>query len=109
MGAVVALVNVLFFKTPAREPQPSIGLIRRFLKFDPIGTALFVPAIVCLLLALQWGGTTYPWSSGRVVALLVVFALCIVAFAAVQWWLGDDATGKLSFSCLGRRKRLLAI
>jgi hypothetical protein len=32
---------------------------------------------VCLLLALQWGGTTYPWSSGQVVAPLVVAGCCV--------------------------------
>lgn len=92
---------------PAREPQPSIGFRRRFFQFDPVGTALFVPAIICLLLALQWGGTTYAWSSGRVIALLVVFAFCIVAFAAVQWWLGDDATGQLPQCRMYRRIDLL--
>ncbi len=104
VGAVVAGVNLIFFKTPAREPRPSVGFRRRFLQFDPIGTILFVPAIVCLLLALQWGGTTYSWGSGRVIALFVVFAVCIVAFAAVQWWLGDDATGQLSLCQIDRDK-----
>lgn len=94
VGAVVAGVNLMFFKAAARDPGPSLGAWRRFLKFDPIGTILFVPAIICLLLALQWGGTTYPWSSGRVIASLVVFGICTMAFIAVQWWLGDDATGE---------------
>ena len=94
VGAVVAGVNLIFFKAPARESGPSIGFRRRFLQFDPIGTTLFVPAIICLLLALQWGGTSYSWGSGRVIACLVVFSVCIIAFAAVQWWLGDDATGE---------------
>lgn len=93
MGAVVAAVNLASFKPPARESRPSVGLKRHILQFDPIGTILFVPAIICLLLALQWGGTTYAWNSGRVIALLVVFAVCLVAFAAVQWWVGENATG----------------
>lgn len=84
MGAVVAAVNLVSFEAPAREPRPPVGLRRHILQFDPIGTILFVPAIICLLLALQWGGATYAWSSGRVVALLVVFAVCIVAFVAVR-------------------------
>lgn len=63
------------------------------MQFDPIGTLLFIPAIVCLLLALQWGGTTYAWDSGRIIALFVVFGVCILVFIFVQWYLGDDATG----------------
>lgn len=96
VGGVVAAVNLIFFKAPDRDAPITIGFRRRISQFDPIGTILFVPSIVCLLLALQWGGTTYAWGSGRVVALLVVFAVCIVAFAGVQWWMGDDATGELT-------------
>lgn len=29
------------------------------MSFDPIGTAVLIPDVICLLLALQWGGTTY--------------------------------------------------
>jgi hypothetical protein len=96
VGAIVAVVNLVYFKAPAREPRPSIGFKRRLWQFDPIGTILFVPSIVCLLLALQWGGAIYAWGSGRVIALLVVFVVCLLGFVAVQWWLGDDATGWLS-------------
>ncbi|KAJ7301500.1 major facilitator superfamily domain-containing protein [Mycena albidolilacea] len=41
---------------------------------DSFGTLVFVPAITSLLLALQWGGSKYPWSSGLVIGLLVAFA-----------------------------------
>ena len=47
---------------------------------------------MCLLLALQWGGSTYAWSNGRIVALLVVFAVCISVFIGVQIWKGETAT-----------------
>lgn len=87
------MLNLFLFKLPPREPRPSIGFKARFMQFDPIGTLLFIPAIVCLLLALQWGGTTYAWGSGRIIALFVVFGVCILVFIFVQWWLGDDATG----------------
>lgn len=63
-----------------------------FLELDPIGTILFVPAIVRLLLALQWGGVKYDWSSGRIIALFVVFGVAIVAFVALQIFLGYRAT-----------------
>ncbi|KAJ1327417.1 MFS multidrug transporter [Microdochium nivale] len=53
-------------------------------RFDPVGNAIFMPAIVSLLLALQWGGVTYPWSSPRIIALFVVSAVLLAAFAAIQ-------------------------
>ena len=40
--------------------------------------------MVCLILALQWGGTTFPWSAPRIIGLLVTFAVLLVAFLAVE-------------------------
>ncbi|KAL1852792.1 hypothetical protein Daus18300_012036 [Diaporthe australafricana] len=61
-------------------------------KMDPVGSVAFVAANVCLLLALQWGGVTYTWSSGRVISLLVVFSVVLVAFVALQLFIEDNAT-----------------
>ncbi|KAL5360729.1 hypothetical protein BJX96DRAFT_175573 [Aspergillus floccosus] len=69
------------------------------LELDPIGTLIFVPAIVCLLLALQWGGVTYDWSNGRIIALFVVFGVAIVAFIALQIVLEDKATVPADIAC----------
>ena len=51
-----------------------------------------MPAIICLLLALQWGGSKYEWNSGRIIALLVIFVLLVAAFLIIQWWKQEDAT-----------------
>lgn len=51
-----------------------------------------MPAVVCILLALQWGGSTYAWNDGRLIALFVLFSILILAFLAAQWWAEDDAT-----------------
>ena len=32
-------------------------------QLDPWGNLFFMPGITCLLLALQWGGTTYAWGN----------------------------------------------
>ena len=60
--------------------------------FDIYGTIIFLPMIVCLLLALQWGGTKYPWSNGRVIALLVLFGVLLIIFIGIQFWKQDNAT-----------------
>ncbi len=64
----------------------------KFRQFDPLGTAVFMPAIICLLLALQWGGTKYAWNSGRIIACFVVFAVLITVFIFVQYKQQDQAT-----------------
>ena len=51
-----------------------------------------MPCIIYLLLALQWGGTTYAWGDGRIIALFVVFSVQLLAFITVQTWVGDNAT-----------------
>jgi hypothetical protein len=39
---------------------------------------------VCLLLALQWGGTKYSWSSVRVISLCVASGVAFGAFVALE-------------------------
>ncbi|KAJ7165618.1 major facilitator superfamily domain-containing protein [Mycena crocata] len=93
IGGVTLLVITLFFTPPgtARKAE-SLGWARRINQFDPWGTIVFVPAIVCLLLALQWGGSKYPWSNGRIIALLIVFGVFISIFIGIQVWKQELAT-----------------
>jgi hypothetical protein len=53
-------------------------------------------AIVCLMLALQWGGTVYAWNSSHIIGLFVGFALMIIIFIIIQIKRGDKATLPLS-------------
>ncbi|KAF3761297.1 MFS general substrate transporter [Cryphonectria parasitica EP155] len=59
---------------------------------DLLGTATLIPAVVCLLLALQWGGTQYPWNNSRIIGLFVGFGALMALFVAVQFWRGDEGT-----------------
>lgn len=40
--------------------------------------------MTCLVLALQWGGTVYPWSNSRVWGLLLGFGLLTILFVGLQ-------------------------
>jgi hypothetical protein len=62
------------------------------MELDLIGASILVPAVVCLLLALQWGGTTYPWSNSRIIGLFVGFACLTTIFIYSQIRLGDKGT-----------------
>jgi Fungal trichothecene efflux pump (TRI12) len=91
-GGVTAAFIIFFFKAPKRVRARATGWRAQLDQFDILGTSLLVPAVVCLLLALQWGGSKYPWSNGRVVALFVVFGLSMASFVAIQIWKKDNAT-----------------
>ncbi|KUJ12924.1 MFS general substrate transporter [Mollisia scopiformis] len=91
VGAVAVPVIVFCLKTPGSDKTKST-LSEQLAKLDPLGTTCFVPSIVSLVLALQWGGTSYNWSDGRVVACLVIFAVFMMAFMGIQIWSGDKGT-----------------
>jgi hypothetical protein len=92
LGGFTIFVLVLFLHPPKSLPKEAKTWREKVLRFDPIGTILFAPSIICLLLALQWGGTTYEWSDSRIIALLVVFGVLVICFAIVQPLMGDNAT-----------------
>ncbi|KAJ7275515.1 major facilitator superfamily transporter [Mycena haematopus] len=96
IGAVALFAITFFFKMPksADHKRPEVPLTwrQRIDQFDPLGTVIFIPAIVCLLLALQWGGSKYAWKSARIIALFVIFGVFIFAFVAIQIWKQENAT-----------------
>ncbi|KAH7357209.1 major facilitator superfamily transporter [Rhexocercosporidium sp. MPI-PUGE-AT-0058] len=94
IGAITAFTIIFFFASPPSQmtPDPNATWGQKIMQFDPIGTLLFLPSVVCVLLALQWGGTKYPWSDGRIIALFVLFAVLLIAFIGVQYWAGENAT-----------------
>jgi hypothetical protein len=69
-----------------------LSLKEKVSRLDIYGTSVFVPCIVCLLLALQWGGQQYAWSNGRIIALLVLFGVLFVVFIIIQIWRQESAT-----------------
>jgi hypothetical protein len=91
-GAVTAAFIIPFFNISRRGAKTETTWKQQVAKFDLHGTAVFLPAIVCLLLALQWGGSQYAWKSARIIVLLVLAALLIIAFLAIQLWKKEDAT-----------------
>ena len=88
-----ACIIVLFFldltKGKHVDGQTFTSVLR---ELDVLGTAIFVPAIASLLLALQWGGNKYEWSSWRVILLLCIFAALLGVFVWHQSRLGERAT-----------------
>ncbi|OAK94910.1 MFS general substrate transporter [Phaeosphaeriaceae sp. SRC1lsM3a] len=64
----------------------------KFFELDPFGFLLVAISLVCLLLAIQFGGKEYSWGSGVVIALFVIAGSFGIAFVGFQIWRGEKGT-----------------
>lgn len=62
------------------------------MKLDLIGASILIPAIISLLLPLQWGGSTYPWDSPQIIGLFTTAGALAIVFTYSQMKLGDKGT-----------------
>lgn len=89
IGGITIAALVFMFHPPTRrvENEPIWTRVKRL---DLIGATLFIPGIVMILMALQWGGVTYPWSSSRIIGLFVGAAVILIIFIFWQWRAGQN-------------------
>jgi hypothetical protein len=106
IGAVSIAVILFVLRIP-RESGKGRSLFSRIKELDLLGASVLIPAIICLLLALQWGGSTYPWNNSRIIGLFVGFGCLITIFIVTQIKLGDNAT--LPPRILGQRTVLASV
>ncbi|KAI1377468.1 putative MFS aflatoxin efflux pump [Hypoxylon crocopeplum] len=90
-GGIALAVIAFLLHVPNRETT-KLSVKAKLAQLDALGTTFLVPGVVCLLLALQWGGLTYPWSNGRIIALLTLGIALFLAFAVVQVLMPKTAT-----------------
>ena len=83
IGAFTILVILLFLHLDS-PPRKKLSVLECIKLLDPLGLLFFIPSIICLILALQWGGSTNPWSAPRIIGLLVTFAVTLLAFLTVE-------------------------
>ena len=81
------------FACRIKESQKSKTVLRQnFYDFDWIGTFLFILSMISVLLALQWGGSKYSWDNGRIIVLLIIFAVGMSSFIYSQYLQKERAT-----------------
>jgi MFS family permease len=93
IGGIAAGI-VFLFANVNRNTADTLGMsvLDRIRQLDLAGAAIFIPAIICLILALQWGGVEYEWSNSRIIGLFVGFGLMIAIFIGIQFWAKDKGT-----------------
>lgn len=73
---IVALALIARFMTLPHQ--------RREARVDVAGMVVLTGALVTILLATSWGGSTYPWASAPVLGLYAVGLLLTAAFVAIE-------------------------
>ena len=91
VGGVAIASVFFFFKNPERK-ESQLSFKEKITQIDIVGAGLLICSIVCLLLALQWGGSVYPWSDSKVWGTILGFGLIIILFIIVQLKRGPAAT-----------------
>ncbi|CAG8785882.1 13413_t:CDS:2 [Gigaspora margarita] len=75
---VIAIIFLLHMKIPAGS------LLGKFKRIDFIGIIIMISSTVCILLPLNWGGSTYAWNSPVIIVLLCVGAVGYIIFGLVE-------------------------
>ncbi|KAF5878853.1 putative mfs multidrug transporter protein [Botrytis fragariae] len=85
---VIFLIHIPSIHNPVRTSWSSK---QKFLHLDPCGFILFTPTIISFLLALEWGGSSYPWSSATIIGLFCTSFILFLLFLYWEYRLGENA------------------
>ncbi|KAL8669403.1 MAG: hypothetical protein Q9168_006003 [Polycauliona sp. 1 TL-2023] len=83
VGAIFA--SAFFLLLPSIDMQAGVPLKDKILKMtDWLGIAVFNVFIVCLIMAVNFGGAYYDWSSGPEITFWILGGICFVVFCFTQ-------------------------
>ncbi|KAJ9403808.1 hypothetical protein DTO045G8_8460 [Paecilomyces variotii] len=91
IGGVSAAIIVFLFKNPPAARPAQASWKEKLLQMDLPGTFTIMAAVVCYLLALQWGGVSKAWNSRDVIGVLVGFGVLVIVFIIIEWRMGERA------------------
>ena len=82
LGGVALIMFFFFLRVKHQRGQTIWSKVKRI---DFGGNAIFIGAVVAVLLALTWGGPVYHWESAQILVPLVLGLLGLCAFIAFEW------------------------
>lgn len=89
----VFLPVYIFVLPPYHPISKTISRRQRMENYDYVGTVLFIGLVLCLVMAINFGGVLYAWDSGSTIALFVVGFVLLIVFIVQQWfaWFTTEA------------------
>lgn len=107
IGFTACAIIIWAFTEPERTStdQP---LMKKLKMLDPLGAAILISWVTCLLLALQRASIPQPWSHSGIWGPLLAFGILLCIFAIIQYYQKDKAIvpyrvlmqRTVAFSCL---------
>ncbi|CAI7574023.1 unnamed protein product [Penicillium glandicola] len=91
VGGPIIVLLLLFLRIPKHIKKVPATWQEIILALDLPGFCLLLVSLLCLTLALQWGGQTKAWSDGSVIATLVMWIVLSIGFLVTEWFQGDRA------------------
>ncbi|KAK3349576.1 major facilitator superfamily domain-containing protein [Lasiosphaeria hispida] len=101
LGALTVAGLLVITIPDTKKPKALSVLSNIHHDLDLVGFALFSPASVMLLLALQYGANGLPWSSPTIIGLFCGSGATYIVWAVWNWHRGDEAL--IPFSILKKR------
>ncbi|KAG8975463.1 hypothetical protein FRB90_009523, partial [Tulasnella sp. 427] len=98
----ITVTSILFFIKSEHSIVPRASASgaptwrRLITNIDWVGSVLALGMVTSLLLPLQWGGVSKPWTDKSVIACFVVFAVVLFIWLGWEWYMGDKAVMPLS-------------
>lgn len=74
------------FLLPSKDPRPGVAFRDRARELDYVGIILLLGCLVSLIMAINFGGVTYSWSSGQIIGLFVCAGVLFILLAIQQRW-----------------------
>ena len=106
-GAACAPVYV--FLIPSKDPRPGTPILERLRVIDVPGTILLSGILVSGLMAVNFGGTLYPWDSTQIIVLFLVSGFLLIIWLMQQGYYVGIAPETRSFPLHFFKNRQLTI
>ncbi|OTA69244.1 MFS general substrate transporter [Hypoxylon sp. EC38] len=90
IGGAAAIVSFLLVHINPSETEKR-PIKEKLQSLDAVGIVLFAGSITMLLIALQWGGVEYEWSSSVIIGQFVGFGVTMILFIIWTLYRKEDA------------------